>query len=152
MRLDFGIHSPNGEDVFWQSWITAGICYEPYIWTPEYSDLVQLTDWHSGRIPIPAILDAEGNEITPQSEKPGWFANCRVSRSLAQEFTHGLPQTDEDGQLLDIFDRTWAAQVFNLTKQPANPETNFPAGWRNSLGVTYTDKRNILTPYNVWVS
>lgn len=152
MRLDFGIHSPNGEDVFWQSWITAGICYEPYIWTPEYSDLVQLTDWDSGRITIPAILDAEGNEITPASLKPGWFANCRVSRSVAERFTRGKAQYDAEGNLLDLLDRTWAKEEFGLTYQAADPETGFPAGWRNSLGVTYTDKRNILTPYNVWVS
>lgn len=150
MMLEFGIWAPD-EPTFWQSWIAAGICTEPRIWTPEYSDFVQITDWHSGRIPIPAVLDAEGNEITPASLKAGWFANCRVSRSLAQEFTYGLPQHDpETGELLDIFDRTWAAQVFGLAEQPANLETNFPAGWRNSLGVTYTDKRNILTPYNVW--
>lgn len=145
MRLDFGIRAPS-EDTFWQSWIAAGICSEPWIWTPAYSDLVQLTDWGSGQIPI---FDAEGAVI---GHKTGWFANCRVSRSLALEFTHGLDQYDAEGNEADIFDRTWAVDVFGLTLQEADPETGFPAGWRNSLGVTYTDKRNIITPYNVWVS
>lgn len=149
MILEFGIWSPD-EMTFWQSWITAGICTAPCEWTPEYSDLIQLTDWHSGRIPIPATHDEEGNVVTPASLKAGWFANCRVSRSLALEFTHGREQYDAEGNLLDIFDRTWAAEVFGLSEQPANLETGFPAGWRNSLGVTYTDMRNILTPYNVW--
>lgn len=149
MKLEFAIWAPD-EETFWQSWVTAGICTEPRIWTPEYSNLVQITDWDSGQIPIPAILDAEGNEITPASLKDGWFANCRVSGSLAQEFTYGLNQHDENGNLLDIFDRTWAAEVFGLTEQPANSEPGFPPGWRNANGVTYTDMRNILTPYNVW--
>lgn len=143
MKLEFAIWAPD-EATFWQSWIDAGICTEPYIWTPEYSDLIQLTDWDSGQI---SILGENGEIV---GVKDGWFANCKVTGSLAQEFTYGLNQHDENGELLDIFDRTWATQVFGLTEQPANPDTGFPAGWRNSAGVTYTDMRNILTPYNVW--
>jgi len=143
MILSFAIWAPD-EQTFWQSWVSAGICTEPYIWTPEYSDLIQLTDWHGGKIPL---LDEQG-EVT--GVKPGWFANCRISGRLAQELTTGLDQYDEDGNLKDVFARSRLVDVLGLTAQPADSETGFPAGWRNSAGVAYTDMRNVRTPYNVW--
>ena len=65
------------------------------------------------------------------------------------EFTHTLEQHDQAGDLLPLWDRTWAAEVFGLTAQPADPETGFPAGMRNTAGVTYADPMDIHTPTNV---
>ena len=35
-------------------------------------------------------------------------------------------------------------------ERPADPETGFPAGMRNSAGVTYADAKDIRTPTNIW--
>ena len=83
----------------------------------------------------------------------GWHCNVRVTNSggLVDEMTYGLPQTDESGNLLNVFDRTWAVNIFQLSEQPADPETGFPAGYRNATGVTYCDARDISTPENTWL-
>lgn len=132
--IEFGVYAPD-EETFWQSWQSAGIVDEDRRFKPEYFNGVQTTAgaW-SGQI--------EGVN--------GWHCNVRVYGPLAAEMTYGLPQTDANGNLLDIFDRTWAAEVFQLTEQPADPTTGFPAGYRNSNGVTYADSRNFSSPANVW--
>ena len=52
--------------------------------------------------------------------------------------------------VLPLFERTRAAQVFGLSPQAADPVTLFPAGYRNSTGVTYCDVAEFKTPSNVW--
>lgn len=137
--ISFGVWSPD-EATFWQSWQQAGIVDEDRNFTPEYADHIQITTSWEG-----IVTDGEGSVI------PGWHCNVRVGGVLEQQFTYGLNQTDpETGDLLDIFDRTWAAEVFGLTEQPADETTGFPAGFRNNLGVTYTDARNFTSPSNVW--
>jgi hypothetical protein len=131
--LTFGIWSPD-EATFWTSWRNRGIVDSSNNFTPEYSNGIQLTTTWGGQI--------EG--------VPGWHCNARVFGSLEQQFIYGLNQTDQDGNLLDIFDRTWAAEVFGLTEQPADPVTGFPAGYRNGTGITYTDSCNFSSPSNVW--
>lgn len=136
--INFGVWSPD-EETFWQSWQTAGIVDENRNFTSEYLDHIQITTSWGG-----IITDSEGNVI------PGWHTNVRVGGVLEQQFIYGLNQTDENGEPLDIFDRTWAAEVFGLTEQPADEATGFPAGFRNAQGVTYTDTRNFTSPSNVW--
>jgi len=130
--IEFGLWAPSREAVI-QSWVAAGILDVNGIPTPDYSG-VQMTDsW-------PGIIDGVA----------GYHCNVRVSGPLVAEMTYGLPQHDAGGNLLDVFDRTWAAQIFQLTAQPADPVTGFPAGMRNSAGVTYCDIRDIVTPSCVW--
>lgn len=131
--IEFAIWSPD-EQTFWDSWIAAGICTAPYEFHPDYAQCVQLTDWDGGIIP----------------GKPGWFANARVFGLIEQAMIAGKLQTNEAGELLDVFERTWAEMVFSLTLQEHDPVTNFPPGMRNAAGVTYADIRNISTPHNVW--
>lgn len=131
--IQFAVWAPS-EQVFWDSWVAAGICIAPYEFHPDYAQCVQLTDWDSGIIP----------------DMPGWFCNVRVFGQIEQAMIAGRPQTDEDGRLLDVFERTWAALVFSLTPQARDEVSNFPAGMRNSAGVTYADIRDIQTPHNVW--
>lgn len=136
-EIPFALWSPD-EDVFWNSWIIAGICTEPHVYTPEYPGIFMSDQTSQGWIP------KKNGEIVL-----GWHANVYISGPLVEQFTYGLPQFDQDGNLLPLFDRTWAAEVFRLTEQPADPVTGFPAGFRNADGVTYCDIRDLKSPTNV---
>jgi hypothetical protein len=144
MEITFAVHAPDAE-TFWASWITAGIALSPHVYAPGYTDHIEVRDWGSGTITTTTIVDGEPVTVT----KPGWFCNCRVTGSLVAEMVQGLAQTDENGNLLSVFDRTWAPQIFSLTEQPADPESGFPAGYRNSTGIHYADMKDIATPYEV---
>jgi len=147
--IAFGVWSPD-EATFWQSWRDAGIVDENRNFLPEYSNGIQLTtSWGGQVVKTPAVMDGM-TVVTPAVMVPGWHCNCRVYGALEYQFTHTLAQTDAEGNLLDIFQRTWAAEVFKLIEQPENAETGFPAGYRNDTGVTYTDSRNFSSPSNVW--
>ena len=152
--LDFGVWAPT-EQVFWDSWITAGICTAPRVFSPGYGG-IQISDQTSqGWTPTKAtgnmITDAFGNLVPERVPVSGWHANVRVyDPALIAELTYGLAQTDAQGNLLPLFDRTWAKEVFQLTEQPADPITGFLAGFRNSQGVTYADVRDFSSPSNVW--
>lgn len=138
--IHFVVWSPN-ESTFWQSWVTAGICTAPYEFTEGYAGcIIWSTQSDQGWTP----LDDEGNPI------PGWHGNFKVFGTLAAEMTHAKDQYDAEGNLLSIWDRTWAALIFNLDLCEADPETGFPAGYCNSYGVTYADARDVNSPSNVW--
>lgn len=134
----FGVWSPD-EATFWQSWIAAGICTAPNVFAPNYTGVEVSTSW-GGK-----IARADGTEIS------GWHANVRVSGQLAEAMTAELPQTDDAGNLLELWDRTWAAQVFQLSEVEIDPTTGFPTGYRNTTtGVKYCDPSRFITPSNVW--
>ena len=155
MSIDFGVWAPD-EATFWQSWITAGIATGPHAFTSEYAGKLQLsTQTQQGWTPTRAtgnmITDPFGNLVPERLPVAGWHANVRVFDPVTiQQFTWGLAQTDAQDNLLPLFDRTWASHVFQLTEQPADPATGFPAGMRNSSGVTYADPRDFSSPTNVW--
>jgi hypothetical protein len=147
--ITFGVWAPD-EATFWASWQAAGIVDANRNFKPEYSNGIQLTtSWGGQVVKTPAVMDGM-TVVTPAVMVPGWHCNVRVYGQLEAEFTYGLAQTDANGDVKDIFDRTWAAEVFTLTEQAADPVTGFPAGYRNSQGVTYTDARNFSSPSNVW--
>lgn len=174
--IDFCVWSPD-EATFWQGWIAAGIVDADHNPTPEYANGFVISDQTSqGWVPtrptgeveiIPAmpihdengdpVLDDQGNPMMTEAQEvpimepvPGWHANVHVYGDLAAEMTYGLAQTDVDGNMLDVFDRTWATHIFALTEQSADPVTGFPAGYRNSDGVTYCDSRDLSSPTCVW--
>lgn len=130
-EIEFGVWSPD-EATFWQSWIVAGICSSPGVFTAQYPGVTYSTqeDW-------------------AQPMKPGFRLNVLVTGPLVAEMTYGLNQYDENGVLLDVLDRTWAKEIFGLIDQPADPVSGFPAGCRNGTGVTYCDVRKFATPTNV---
>lgn len=154
MSLDFRCWAPD-EATFWASWITAGIATAPYTLAAGYQGISLSTQSQQGWTPTKAtgnmVQDAFGNLVPERVAVPGWHTNVRVyDPALIAEFTYGLNQTDANGQLLNLFDRTWAKEVFQLTEQPADPVTGFPAGFRNSSGVTYADVRDFSSPTNTW--
>ena len=135
MIIEFAIWAPD-EATFRQSWITAGILLDQpgYVFAPEYPGVeITATQGWSGRI----------------ADIPGWHCNARVTGQLAAEMSYGIEQHDAEGNLKSVCDRTWATNVFSLTEQPADTVTGFPAGYRNTTGVTYADLRDIATPANV---
>lgn len=139
-QLDFAVWSPD-EETFWTSWIVAGICSAPHTYTEKYPGIIISDQTSQGWEPT----KEDGTLI------PGWHANIKITNSnLIWQFTNGLPQTDKNGNLLNLFDRTWATYVFSLTEQPKDPITGFPAGYRNNTGVTYCDTRDIKSPSNIW--
>lgn len=152
--IDFAVWAPD-EATFWQGWIAAGIVDADHNPTPEYANGFVISDqtsqgWTPSRATGQMIDDGEGNMFPEMAPVPGWHANVRVYGDLAAEMMYGLNQTDEDGTMLDVFDRTWATHVFQLTEQPADPVTGFPAGFRNTDGVTYCDSRDLSSPTCVW--
>lgn len=150
MEISFAVWAPD-EATFWAGWIAAGIVDAEHRPTAEYRNGFVISDQTSqGWRPTRSTgeVDGDGNPIF--ESVPGWHANVRVYGDLAAEMTYGLNQTDENGNLLDVFDRTWATHIFSLTQQPADPVTGFPAGYRNTDGVTYCDVRDLKYPSNVW--
>lgn len=148
--IDFAVWAPD-EATFWAGWIAAGIVDADHNPTAEYRNGFVISDQTSqGWVPTrpTGAVDDDGNPI--MEPVPGWHANVRVYGDLAAEMTYGLAQTDADGNVLDVFDRTWATNIFSLTEQPSDPVTGFPAGFRNTSGVTYCDVRDLSSPSNVW--
>lgn len=135
MMIRFGVWAPS-EEVFRTSWIEAGILLDQ----PGYN----LSDQYLG---VELSIDQGWPGII--EGVPGWHCNVTVTGPLVAEMTYGLNQTDEQGNLLSVFDRTWAPQIFSLTEQPEDPITGYPAGYRNSAGVMYADYRDFSTPANV---
>ena len=143
MIIDFAVRAPD-EATFWQAWENAGIVgYDAERnreFAAEYREIAISSQTSDGWVPT-----RSDGEIVP-----GWHANVRVYGDLALQMTAGLPQYDADGNLLDVFQRTHAVQVFGLTEQPTDPVSGFPAGYRNSTGVHYADTAHLKSPSNVW--
>lgn len=72
-----------------------------------------------------------------------------VSSSLTISGTNA--QTNPDGTLKSIWDRTWATHVFNLEYAAADPATGFKAGHRSVTfpTVRYADSALWASPANV---
>lgn len=133
MIIDFAIWAPD-EATFWQSWIDAGICLAPHEFSPEYPGIIVSDQTSQGWVPTKL-----GVPVT------GWHANVRVSGTVADQFTYGRPQEG------DIWDRTWAAEVFLLETKGKDIVSNFPYGYTNKkTGVTYADINALSSPTNVW--
>lgn len=149
MELQFSLKATSEAD-FWSSWQTAGIVTAPGMYAPEYPGIIVYSQTAQGWTPTRSTgqLDESGNDI--REVVPGWHANVTVSGPLAAEMVYQLPQTDADGNMLSIFDRTWATNIFSLTWQDADPVTGFPAGYRNAAGtVSYCDPMDFKSPTNV---
>lgn len=152
--LDFALRATSEKD-FWDSWILAGICSAPNEFTREYPG-IQMTDktsqgWAPERTTGRMTVDDFGNKVEEKEPVPGWHCNVKVTGTLVKEFEYGLDKYNEDDTLKNIFDRTWAKEVFGLKWQDVDPMSGFPAGYKNAAGtVTYCDTQDIKTPTNTW--
>ena len=87
-----------------------GIDVDPTIGTPEYETGILITE-----VPITRGLRRGSRDegTTPPVIKTGWHCNVRVSGEREQEEIEGLPQTDEDGNLLPVAQRTHFGIAFS---------------------------------------
>lgn len=138
------------EATFWQSWVKAGIVDEDRNFLPGYAGFVDVNSQSDqGWTPTKQIgTDQDGKPIL--EVVLGWHFNARVWGQLEAQMCHDLEQYNEDGTLKNVFERTYAALIFNLEPKEADEETGFPAGYRNEDGVTYADASAFSSPSNVW--
>ncbi len=157
MQIDFAIYDSDiqGENVR-HDWIAAGILIDAPGWqfTENYTGIIISSQTNQGWAPTKTtgqiITDSFGNKIPEIIPVPGWHANVRVVGYVAEAMTANLPQTDENGNLLPLWERTWAEYIFQLVEVDLDPITNFPSGFRNSVsGVKYCDPVLFKSPTNV---
>lgn len=134
---------------------------ELYTWTPDKQTLMDglaaYSFWphrevqisHIGPVPKTTGTDSEtGEPIITLVE--GHHANLRCFGSLAEWFTEGKPQTDTEGNLLSIFERTKILDIIEGLEFTQIPSEGVPAGYRGPNGVVLIDPASVKTPYNVW--
>jgi hypothetical protein len=115
-----------------------GINVDPLIGTPEYETGIPIVD-------VPGSGDPE-NPVEPVL-KTGWHCNVRVSGEREQEEIADLPQTDEEGNLLPISERTHFGIAF------ANNSTVVVDGTTEGLqyvNVALINELTIETPQRIW--
>lgn len=108
---------------------------------------------------IVPIVDCRIDEIGPIAKADGtvidgWHVNVRYYGAAADMLTNGLPQTDQDGNLLDIFTRTRILQLVDARTGDglawnANAPP-LPPGYVNADGVRLFDCAVRKTPSRVW--
>lgn len=108
---------------------------------------------------IVPIVDCRIDEIGPIVKDDGtvidgWHVNVRYYGAAAEMLTQGLPQTDADGNLLDIFTRTRILQLVDVRTGDsmvwsANAPP-LPPGYVNADGVRLYDCAVLKTPSRVW--
>lgn len=106
-------------------------------------------------VKVPAETDADGNIVTPAVVIAGHHVNVRFAGESADALTDGLPQTDGDGNLLSLFERTHILDmVSQRTGQPMTWEPlaldGVPPGYVNAAGVRLFDPAVINSRARVW--
>lgn len=151
--IKFGCWAPD-EATFWAAWEAAGIGQfvtdedgTRWEYNAAYRGIETTTSWHGQVVDVPGTYDADGNEITPPTMIDGWHTNVKVTGPLADQFTAGLEQYDEDGNLKSLWDRTHADTVFQLQVRPK--QAKFPGG-RIKNKVHYANIADFSSPANVF--
>lgn len=101
-------------------------------------------------IASPATYDEEGNELTPAIMIDGYHVNLRAYGQFAEDVTYQLPQYNEEGNLLSIFDRTYLLHLVPDLNWVEISEEGVPAGWVGVHGVRMYDPQEVSTPIRVW--
>ena len=98
----------------------------------------------------PAVIDAEGNIITPPVMIDGHHVNFRVYGDLAAMLTDGLPQTDAEGNLLGLFERTHILDLIPGLAWQAITEDGVPEGYEGPNQVRLFDPTTVSSRSRVW--
>lgn len=98
---------------------------------------------------VPAVLDAEGNEVTPAIMVGGHHVNLVATGEIANMLVQGppdaegtpttLPQYDEDGNLLSVFQRTNILYMIPGMEWTPLPSEGVPPGYEGPNGVVLFD-------------
>jgi hypothetical protein len=134
-RKDFESMARTAEFIDDENKPLPGINVDPQIGTPEYETGIPIID-----IPSP-------DEVTPPVMKTGWHCNVRVSGEREQQEIEGLEQTDAEGNLLPVSQRTHFGISFS--------ETGSPTADGATEGVIYAsvaliNETTIVSPQRVW--
>lgn len=112
-----------------------GIEIDPSPLSPEYEAGIPIID-----VPSP-------DEVTPPILKTGWHCNVRVSGEREQEEIEGLPQTDEDGNLLPAAERTHFGITFSDNGTVVADGTTEGVQYAN---VALINEQTVVSPQRVW--
>lgn len=98
----------------------------------------------------PPVYDQDMQLVTPAVMIDGHHVNFRVYGELAKMLTHGLPQTDYDGTLLPLFQRTRILTLIpNLVWVPITEE-GVPEGYEGPNQVRLFDPALVANRARVW--
>ena len=110
---------------------------------------------------VPAVLDKDGNELTPAVVVEGHHVNLVAYGEMAQMLTMGppdaegyptqLPQYDEDGKLLSVFQRTNILQLIPGMVWTPIPGPGVPGGYEGPNGVCLYDPAVVNSRARVWL-
>lgn len=102
-------------------------------------------------IPVEGVqMDEIGDIWKGETKIAGHHVNFRVYGELAKMLTQGLPQTDETGALLSLFDRTRILTLIpGLTWVPTTV-AGVPEGYEGPNQVRLFDPAIIATRSRVW--
>lgn len=134
-RKDFEAMARTAEFVDAENKPLPGIDIDPTIGTPEYETGIPIID-------IPSL-----DEVTPPVMKTGWHCNVRVSGEREQEEIEGLPQTDEDGNLLPAAERTHFGIEFTENGTVTADGTTEGVSYTN---VALINEQTVVSPQRVW--
>lgn len=98
----------------------------------------------------PAVLDEQMQVVTPAVVVPGHHANLLAFGAMADMLTAGLPQTNEDGELLSVFERTRILSLIPRLEWQAISQAGEPAGYIGPNGVKLYDPAAVNTRRRVW--
>jgi hypothetical protein len=113
-----------------------GVDMDPTPGTPEYATGIPIQK--------PAAIVRAG----PPQFVQGFSSNIRVSGQKALEQIAGLPQTDAQGNLLPLRDRTRLGQTFQVDGVEWDGEKG--ATGLSDGGVTFIDPESIASQQRVW--
>jgi hypothetical protein len=134
-RKDFEAMARTAGFVGSDNYPLPGIDIDPLIGTPEYETGIPVVE-----VPSP-------DEITGPILKTGWHCNVRVSGERELEEIDGLPQTDADGNLLPVSQRTHFGIEFSNGGTVVVDGTTEGVQY---LNVALIDETTIVTPQRVW--
>ena len=102
-------------------------------------------------VDIPATFKPDGTILTPATMISGFHANIRCYGAFAEQITKGLPQVDNSGAPLSIFDRTYFLHLLpDFTSWIPTLTNGVPKGWQGPDGTRLYDPSWVISPTRVW--
>lgn len=99
---------------------------------------------------VPAVLDEDGTVLTPAIVVEGHHVNLLAYGDIESMLTAGLPQTDAEGNLLDIFQRTRLLTLIPGLTWDSISEVGEPPGYIGMNGVKLYDRSAVTHRSRVW--
>jgi hypothetical protein len=115
------------------------ITIDPQIGTPEYETGIPIVD-------VPGSGGGD-EELVPPVLKTGWHCNVRLSGEREQQEIDGLEQTDAEGNLLPVSERTHFGIAFSDNGTVVADGTTEGVQYAN---VALINELTIVSPQRVW--